>query len=92
MKTPTFRILKAIGLITFIILFRVFIFVLSKPQNIEQKELAISADPDSQDCDVVAADNSQKRPIGFEYQKKVEDGGRDSQSWQLSHHEMNQPF
>ena len=80
MKESTYRVFKAIGIFLFLLLFGVFIFVLSKPQNVDQKELAISADTDSQDCDVVAVDNSQKRPIGFNYQKKVEDERPDSQT------------
>lgn len=80
MKKSTYRIFKSIGIFLFLLLFGVFIFALSKPQNVEQKELAISPDPDSQEFDVVAANNFQKKPIGFDYQKKIEEGSPDTQT------------
>ena len=79
MKKSTYRIFKLIGIFLFLLLFGVFIYVLSKPQNVEQKELAICPDPDLRDFDVAATANSEKRPIGFDYQKRIEEESPDNQ-------------
>jgi hypothetical protein len=70
MKKSTSRIVKSLGIFLFLMLFGVFIFVLTRNQSAERKEIAQSGDPSSVD----ELDNPMEyEPIGFTYQGPIED-------------------
>ncbi len=69
MKKSTYRILKSLGIFLFLILFGVFIYILTRNQNPERKEMASSVDPGSSD---ELDKQMEHRPIGFNYQKTIE--------------------
>jgi hypothetical protein len=76
MKKSTYRILKSLGIFLFLILFGVFIYILTRNQNPERKEMAISVDPGPFN----ELDNQlEHRPIGFNYHKMIEDASPDGQ-------------
>ena len=72
MKKSTFRIIKSIGMFLFLILFGVFIYAITRTDNIEGNELAVSSESDPQDLDVLLNTPADDRPIGFEYQRITE--------------------
>jgi hypothetical protein len=69
MKKSTYRMLKSIAIFLFLILFGVFIYILTRNQNLGGKEMAISVDPGSSDD---LDKKMEHTPIGFIYQKTIE--------------------
>jgi hypothetical protein len=78
MKKSTYRIVKSIGMFLFLILFGVFIYAITRTDNIERNELAVSPESEPQDLDVLLNIQADNRPIGFEYQRIS--GTQESQS------------
>jgi hypothetical protein len=74
MKKSTYRILKSLGIFLFLILFGVFIYILTRNQNSERKEIVTSVDPGSSN---ELDKPTEHRPIGFNYQKTIEAGSPD---------------
>lgn len=56
----------------FLILFGIFIYAITRTENIERNELTVSPESDPQDLDVLLNTPADNRPIGFEYQRITE--------------------
>jgi hypothetical protein len=67
MNKSTFRIIKSIGLFLFLLLFGVFIYAITKPENSEHNEFAFLPESGPQDLDVLLNASSENKPIGFDY-------------------------
>ncbi len=68
MKKSTFRIVRSIGMFLFLLLFGIFIYVLSKAENQEHNDIAFSPRSEPQDFDELLNSHLENRQIGFEYQ------------------------
>ena len=79
MKKSTFRIVKSIGIVLFLVLFGALIYFLTKPQADAQKVIALSPETNPEDFEIIAGTTSQRTRIGFDYQKNAEDGTLDTQ-------------
>lgn len=71
MKKSTYRIVKSIGMVLFLLLFGIFIYAITRTETIERNELAVSPGSDPQDLDALLNTPTENKPIGFEYQKKI---------------------
>lgn len=70
MKKSTYRIVKSIGIVLFLILFGVFVFLLTKPQTTEANQIALSPEVDSEDLETFPGIASENKRIGFDYLQK----------------------
>lgn len=70
MNKSTYRVVKSIGLILFLVLFGVFIYVMAKSQKAEQRMVKLIPRPSSGDPEIKIEENSQRQKIGFDYQQK----------------------
>jgi hypothetical protein len=80
MKKSTFRIVKSIGMFLFLLLFGIFIYAITRTENIERNELAVSPESEPQDLDLLLNTPSETKPIGFEYQRISGTETQESQS------------
>lgn len=77
MKKSTYRIVKSIGMVLFLILFGVFVFLLIKPQKNETDQVAFSPEVDSEDLEIFPGTGSENKQIGFDYLQNTEGESRD---------------
>lgn len=70
MNKSTYRVVKSIGLVLFLVLFGVFIYVVAKSQKIEQREVKLTPRPNSMNPETKIEENSRRQKIGFDYQQK----------------------
>lgn len=73
MNKSTYRIVKSVGLVVFLVLFGVLIYILTKSQKAEQRIVKLIPYPNSVDPEMKIEENSYRSKIGFDYQGESND-------------------
>lgn len=73
MNKSTYRIVKALGLVLFLVLLGVFVYILTKSQKVEERIVKLIPQPNSADPEIKIEENSHRSKIGFDYQGESND-------------------